>query len=241
MNHSLIPDELLPIAEKIENRQRISEQDALTLYKSNDLNALGIMASAVTRAQERQLRHLHSQSLHQLFQHLHSFLPVLRFCGEKRDAHAFEHAIDEIVRVVDEALRLGITEVHMVGGLHPTLKGDWYLELLRRVRALNPALHIKAFTAIEVRHLSQRIFRMPIRETLELLRETGLGSITGGGAEIFDAGVRDQIKNLGAATVMEPRPVSRSNSSVSRIGTPKNALGQVTDSMAVKALMWKTG
>src|SRR5260370_4950644 len=81
----------------------------------------------------------------------------------------------------------------MVGGLHPTLKKEWYLDLLRGLRALDPDLHIKAFTAIEVRHLAQRIFKMPIPETLELLRETGLSSITGGGAESFDAGVRDSI------------------------------------------------
>src|SRR5438128_608032 len=61
------------------------------------------------------------------------------------------------------------------------------------LRALDPHLHIKAFTAIEVRHLAQRVFKMPIRDTLEALRETGLGSITGGGAEIFDPIVRDQI------------------------------------------------
>ena len=73
------------------------------------------------------------------------------------------------------------------------LKKDWYLQLLRELRALDPDLHIKAFTAIEVRHLAQRIFRMPIRDTLETLREAGLGSITGGGAEIFDPVVRDTI------------------------------------------------
>src|SRR4029453_8306995 len=72
-------------------------------------------------------------------------------------------------------------------------KKDWYLQLLRELRALDPDLHIKAFTAIEVRHLAQRIFRMPIRDTLETLREAGLGSITGGGAEIFDPAVRDTI------------------------------------------------
>src|SRR4029450_12925586 len=115
------------------------------------------------------------------------------FAAKKRDAHAFEYAIDEIIRVVGDALRLGVTEVHMVGGLHPSLKKDCYLELLGRLRALDPQLHIKAFTAIEVRHLAQRIFRLPIRETLEILREAGLGSITGGGAEIFDPIVRDQI------------------------------------------------
>ncbi|PYL64079.1 MAG: aminofutalosine synthase MqnE, partial [Verrucomicrobia bacterium] len=115
------------------------------------------------------------------------------FAAKKRDAHAFEYAIDEITQVVGDALPLGVTEVHMVGGLHPTLKKEWYLELLQRLRALDPKLHIKAFTAIEVRHLAQRIFRMPIRDTLESLRAVGLGSITGGGAEIFDAAVRDKI------------------------------------------------
>jgi aminodeoxyfutalosine synthase len=73
------------------------------------------------------------------------------------------------------------------------LKGDWYLELLHGMRALDPALHIKAFTAIEIRHLAQRIFREPIQNTLIRLREAGLNSLTGGGAEIFDEGVRDQI------------------------------------------------
>src|ERR1700719_4984649 len=81
----------------------------------------------------------------------------------------------------------------MVGGLHPTLKKEWYLDLLRGLRALDSDLHIKAFTAIEVRHLAERIFRMSIPKTLELLRGAGLGSITGGGAEIFDADVRDRI------------------------------------------------
>ena len=81
----------------------------------------------------------------------------------------------------------------MVGGLHPTLKKEWYLQLLTELRALDPGLHIKAFTAIEVRHLANRIFRSSIQETLETLRAAGLGSITGGGAEIFDPVVRDQI------------------------------------------------
>ncbi|MFZ4682410.1 MAG: CofH family radical SAM protein, partial [Terrimicrobiaceae bacterium] len=91
------------------------------------------------------------------------------------------------------ALKLGITEIHMVGGLHPTLKGEWYVELLRSLRALDEELTIKAFTAVEIRHLAERVFKLSIRETLELLRENGLGAITGGGAEIFDAEIRDKI------------------------------------------------
>jgi aminodeoxyfutalosine synthase len=193
MNYLLIPNELRSIAEKIEAQERISDEDALNLYRSNDLNAVGMIANAVReRKNGNYASYIHNRYIN------YSNICILscQFCAfaaKKRDAHAFEYAIDEIVRVVSEALPLGITEVHMVGGLHPTLKKDWYLELLRRVRALDRDLHIKAFTAIEVRHFAQRIFHMPIRETLELLRENGLGSITGGGAEIFDPIVRDTI------------------------------------------------
>ncbi len=193
MNYTLIPKELRRIAEKVEAQQRISEADALDLYRSDDLNALGIMASVVReRKNGNYATYIHNRYIN------YSNICVLscQFCAfaaRKRDAHAFEYAVDEIISVVRDALSLGITEVHMVGGLHPTLKKEWYLQLLRDLRALDPNLHIKAFTAIEVRHLAQRIFRMPIRQTLETLREAGLGSITGGGAEIFDAAVRDEI------------------------------------------------
>lgn len=193
MNYQLIPKELKPIAEKVEAQQRISEADALALYRTNDLNALGMIANVMReRKNGNYATYIHNRYIN------YSNICVLscQFCAfaaKKRDAHAFEYAIEEIIRVVKEALHLGVTEVHMVGGLHPSLKKDWYIDLLRELRALDPDLHIKAFTAIEVRHLAQRIFKMPIRDTLETLRETGLGSITGGGAEIFDPVVRDQI------------------------------------------------
>jgi len=193
MNYRLIPNDLRSIAETIESGQRISEGDALNLYRSNDLNSLGIMANAVRERKNGNFAtYIHNRYIN------YSNICVLscQFCAfaaKKRDAHAFEYAIDEIVGAVRDALPLGITEVHMVGGLHPTLKKEWYLDLVRELRALDPNLHIKAFTAIEVRHLAQRIFRMPIEETLQTLRQAGLGSITGGGAEIFDPAVRDTI------------------------------------------------
>lgn len=193
MNLSLIPHDLQPVAEKVQSRQRITDAEALHLYETDDLNALGMIASvARERINGNIATYIHNRYIN------YSNICVLscQFCAfaaKKRDAHAFEFSIDEILRAVSEALPIGITEVHMVGGLHPTLKKDWYLELLRGLRALDPNLHIKAFTAIEVRHLAQRVFRMSIRATLEVLRDAGLGSITGGGAEIFDAAVRDQI------------------------------------------------
>ncbi|HEX4637876.1 MAG TPA: aminofutalosine synthase MqnE [Chthoniobacterales bacterium] len=193
MNYTLIPKELRSVAEKIEAGTRISDAEALALYSSDDLNALGMLANVVRERKNGNFAtYIHNRYIN------YSNICVLscQFCAfaaKKRDAHAFEHAVEEIVGAVAEALPLGITEVHMVGGLHPTLKKEWYLDLLRGLQTLDPNLHVKAFTAIEVRHLAQRIFKMSIRDTLELLRASGLGSITGGGAEIFDAEVRDKI------------------------------------------------
>src|ERR1043166_3234651 len=193
MNYLLIPKELRAIAEKVEAQERISDQDALTLYRADDINAVGMLANVVReRRNGNYATYIHNRYIN------YSNICVLscQFCAfaaKKRDSHAFEYAASEIVQAVADALPLGITEVHMVGGLHPSLKKDWYLELLDGLRALDPQLHIKAFTAIEARHLADRIFKMSIGDTLKLLREHGLGSITGGGAEIFDPGVRDRI------------------------------------------------
>ena len=193
MNYRLIPDALRPIAEKIEAQKRIGEADAVALYRSTDLNALGLMASEVRRRKNGEFA---SYIINRYINYSNICILSCQFCAfaaKKRDAHAFERSIEDIVAAVRDALSLGITEVHMVGGLHPTLKANWYLELLRSLRALDPDLHIKAFTAIEIRHLAQRIFKRSIRETIEILRDAGLCSFTGGGAEIFDPQVRDEI------------------------------------------------
>jgi aminodeoxyfutalosine synthase len=193
MKFSLIPSSLRTIAEKVERNERISDQDALTLYGTNDLNALGMLASVV---RQRKNGSIATYILNRYINYSNICVLSCQFCAfaaKKRDSHAFEHSIDEIVAAVEDALGSGITEVHMVGGLHPSLGKEWYLELLRRLRRLDPELQIKAFTAIEVRHLARRIFKKPIAETLMVLREAGLNSLTGGGAEIFDPGVRDQL------------------------------------------------
>ena len=189
----LLPANLRPIFAKVVEGVRISDQDALTLYASNDLQAVGMIADHVRRQKNGNRA---SYILNRYINYSNLCILSCQFCAfaaRKRDAHAFEMAIPEVVAKTQEALAQGITEIHMVGGLHPTLKGDWYLELLRSLRALDPDLHLKTFTAIEIRHLAQRVFKKSIRETLELLREAGLGSLTGGGAEIFDPEIRDQI------------------------------------------------
>ncbi len=193
MDPRMLSPELRPIAAKASDGARISEADALTLYLSRDLNGIGMIADGVReRINGNVATYIHNRYIN------YSNICILscEFCAfgaKKRDAHAFELGVPEIVASVRDSLASGITEIHMVGGLHPSLPGEWYIDLLDALRALDPSLVIKAFTAVEIRHLAERVFRLPVRETLTLLREHGLGAITGGGAEIFDPEIRDRI------------------------------------------------
>ena len=190
---ALLPRELRPVFEKVQAAERISDEDALALYASHDLNGLGAIANIV---RERKNGNVATYLLNRYINYSNVCILSCQFCAfaaKKRDAHAFEKAIPEIVETVRGALGQGITEIHMVGGLHPSLKADWYLDLLRSLKALDPRLHLKCFTAVEIQHLANRVFKLPLEETLARLRDAGLGSLTGGGAEILDDGVRDRI------------------------------------------------
>ncbi len=189
----LIPAGLRLIHDKVLDGSRVTELEALTLYASDEMHALGMMANVVRDRKNGEVAtYIHNQYIN------YSNICVLacQFCAfgaRRRDSHAFESSIDEIVDKAREAVVFGVREIHMVGGLHPTLQADWYLELLARLRGLDPDLFIKAFTAVEIRHLANRVFKLPVRTTLERLRAAGLGAITGGGAEIFDPMVRERI------------------------------------------------
>lgn len=193
MNRHLIPAELRPIHDKVAAGLRISNEDALVLYRTPHIHVVGAIADIV---RERKNGNTATYVLNRYINYSNLCILSCQFCAfaaRKRDPHAFELAVPEIIERMREALLQGVTEIHMVGGLHPTLGPEWYLDLLRSLRALDPMLHIKAFTAIEVRHMAARIFKKPILETLTLLRGAGLNSLTGGGAEIFADEVRDKI------------------------------------------------
>jgi aminodeoxyfutalosine synthase len=193
MSAKLISAELRPIYDKVLAGGRVTDEEALGLYASKDLNGLGVIANIL---RERKNGNVATYIHNQYINYSNHCILSCQFCAfgaRKRDPHAFEMTIDEIVEKARAGLKHGITEIHMVGGLHPTLKGEWYLDLVRALRALDPKFFVKAFTAIEVRHLASRVFKKSIRETLEMLREAGLCAITGGGAEIFDPAVRDEI------------------------------------------------
>src|SRR5271168_720261 len=142
-NPALIPTPLRPIADKVLAGERVSDEDAVQLYKSNELNALGPIANII---RERKNANVATYILNRYINYSNICILSCQFCAfgaRKRDPHAFEMAIPEIVETTRRSLMLGITEVHMVGGLHPTLPGEWYLELLRNLRSLDPGLHIK--------------------------------------------------------------------------------------------------
>ena len=182
------------IAEKVFAAQRLSEAEGLRLFGVRDLNVLGYLANHV---RERKNGNVATYVFNLYLNYSNVCILSCQFCAFARRPHEkegqFTYDIDEMVRQTREANTRGITEVHMVGGLHPKLPFSFYLETIRALKSVGPDLAIKAFTAIEIRHLAERIAKKPILETLELLRHAGLNSLTGGGAEIFDPTVRDQI------------------------------------------------
>ena len=185
---------LTDIAEKVFSAQRITDEEALRLYAVKDLNALGYLANHV---RERKNGNVATYVLNLYLNYSNICILSCQFCAFARRPHEkegqFTYDIDEMVRQTKESYAKGVTEIHMVGGLNPKLPFEYYTELIRSLKAECPNLTIKAFTAIEIRHIAERVAKKPIRETLELLRAAGLNSLTGGGAEIFDAEVRDKL------------------------------------------------
>jgi aminodeoxyfutalosine synthase len=181
------------IEQKVISEERISENDALFLYQWPVLHDLGRVANII---RDRKNGNRSMFVFNRFINYSNICILSCQFCAfakKKNDPEAFEYTIPQMVEQARDAVAQGITELHIVGGLHPKLPASYYLEMLRELKKVSPDLHLKIFTAIEIRHLADRIFKKSIQETLELLREAGLGSLTGGGAEIFDAGIRDQI------------------------------------------------
>jgi aminodeoxyfutalosine synthase len=211
MNFFVQRGELRDIYEKVAAGQRISEDDALRLFESKDLNAVGAIANLV---RERKVGNRASYIINRYINYSNYCILSCQFCAfarKKRDADGFQYSVDEIVQMAREALNLGITELHIVGGLHPSLPFSYYVDMLKGLRALNAQvgssrcddrtaqravptqrLHLKCFTAIEILHLAW-LAKRSVEQTLRELKDAGLDSLTGGGAEIFRKEVRSAI------------------------------------------------
>ncbi len=184
--------ELRDFYDKVAAGQRVSEADALRLFESKDLNTVGAIADL---GRQRRVGNRASYIINRYINYSNYCILSCQFCAfarKKRDADGFQFSVEEIVQKAREALHLGITELHIVGGLHPSLPFSYYTGLLKALRELDPRLQLKCFTAIEILHLAW-LAKKSVEETLGELKAAGLDSLTGGGAEIFQPEIRSAI------------------------------------------------
>jgi len=177
---------------KVEAEERLTGEDALAVLSSRDLLAVGAMAD---RARRRQVGDDAYFICNRHINHTNICKNRCRFCAFSKDEGeegAFALSVDEVVDKARESLTAGVTEIHIVGGEHPELPYEYYLEMLRRLHELAPDVHIQAFTASEVVYLADLADRS-VAQVLAELKEAGLGSLPGGGAEIFSARVRGLV------------------------------------------------
>lgn len=183
---------LEPVAMKVLAGERLTGADGLALYESHDLLAVGWLANHV-----REQRH-GNICYYNVNRHINPTNVCVAHCklcafGRSPDAPgAYAFSLEEIWQRAAEGVAEGATEFHIVGGLHPDLPFDFYLDLIRGLKERFPQVHLKAFTAVEV-HYYARISKLSIRDTLLRMKEAGVNSLPGGGAEIFHPRVRKVI------------------------------------------------
>ena len=192
MNFFVQQSGLRDIYDKVAAGERISDADAMRLFESKDLNAVGAIADF---ARQRKVGARASYIINRYINYSNYCILSCQFCSfarKKRDADGFQFTIEEIVEKAREALKIGITELHIVGGLHPSLPFSYYTDMLRALKKLDSRLQLKCFTAIEILHLAW-LAKKSLEQTLLELKEAGLESLTGGGAEIFRKEIRSSI------------------------------------------------
>src|SRR5215472_12273681 len=166
---------LRDLYDKVAAGERISEEEAIRLFESKDLNTLGAIADLV---RQRKNGDRASYILNRYINYSNYCILSCQFCAfarKKRDADGFQFTVEGIVQKARAALALGITELHIVGGLHPSLPFSYYTEMLRSLHALDSRLQLKCFTAIEILHLAW-LAKKSVPETLSELKNAGLDS-----------------------------------------------------------------
>jgi len=188
----IIDARLRPVAEKVMAGERLSFDDGVALYRSHDLLAVGWLANHVRVARHGNIcyfnvnRHINPTNI---------CVAHCRLCAFGRDpsaAGAYTYALDEIWERAAQGVAEGATEFHIVGGLHPDLPFTYYTDLIRGLKQRFAHVHLKAFTMVEVQYLA-KLAKLPILETLRAMKEAGVDSLPGGGAEIFNPRARKII------------------------------------------------
>ena len=183
---------LAPVAEKVQTGERLTFEDGLSLYRTPDLLALGWLANSV---RERLHGNVCYYNINRHINPTNVCVAHCRLCAFGRDPDApgaYTMALEEAFRTAASDITEAVTEFHIVGGLHPDLTFDYYLDLIRGLKQRFPQVHLKAFTMVEIGYLA-RITKLPTRDVLLKLKQAGLDSLPGGGAEIFHPRVRKVI------------------------------------------------
>jgi len=183
------------IYNKIIDNQRISSDEGIYLFYNAELSHLGTLANYI-----REKRHGNKTYFNKNF-HIEptnicvfdcKFCSYSRFLREKEDYDAWEFSEEQIYEAIKNYDGKDITEVHIVGGVHPKMGLDYFKNLIENIKKIRPDLHVKAFTAVELDYMCKKA-KVSYEEGLTILKKAGQGSLPGGGAEIFDEVIREQI------------------------------------------------
>ena len=185
---------LEPIHARLEAGERLTREDGIRLFRSHDLLGLGWMAN---RVRERLHGNKTYYNINRHINYSNVCVNHCKFCAFARRPHETEgqwtYSLEQIFEKAMRDMPPGGDELHIVGGLHPDLPYSYYIEMLRGLKQRLPHVHLKAFTAGEIAHLVKLSGGKKVPQVLEELREAGLGSMPGGGAEVLTANSRALI------------------------------------------------
>ncbi len=188
------PEHLRSIAGKVLDGNRISAQEGITLYKEGELGFLGMLANHVREKKNKSYvyfnRNMHIEPTN-LCVFDCKFCSYSRLLKQKGDADTWEMTAEEMLKAVKEHDQ-NITEVHIVGGVHPKMDLYYFADIIKQIKSFRSDLHIKAFTAVELEYMFRKA-KVSYARGMKILKEHGLDSIPGGGAEIFNLEIRKKI------------------------------------------------
>jgi aminodeoxyfutalosine synthase len=187
------PEDLQQIGNKIIREERLSDEEGLLLFENASLSYVGALANFV-RLRLHGEKTFFNRNFH--IEPTNVCVFSCHFCSysrlyAKRD-EGWELTIDQMLDIVKKYDGKPETEVHIVGGVHPKMNLPYFAELIQKIKQHRPDLHIKAFTAVELDYMFRKA-KLSVEEGVQLLKEAGLDSIPGGGAEIFDEEIRQKI------------------------------------------------
>ena len=188
-----VPKELLDIQEKVYNNERITDEEGLLLFQKGSLPFLGSLANFIREKKHGDITYF-NRNFH--IEPTNVCIFTCNFCSYSRlYAHreeGWELSAEQMLHMVKKYDGQPVTEVHIVGGVHPKMNLEFFAEVLRQIKKHRPSLHIKGFTAVELDYMFRKA-KMTNEEGLTYLKNAGLDSLPGGGAEIFDEQIRETI------------------------------------------------